>query len=161
MPDTSWFTHDRFGLFVHWGIYALPARHEWIKHREMIPDDVYQRYFEHFDPDLYDPSTWAQIAKQAGMKYAVLTTKHHDGFCLWDSELTDYKATNTPAGRDLVQPFVQAFRNEGFKLGFYHSVIDWHHPEFPVDGLHPMRENVAYREANQDRDIAKYRAYLH
>ena len=161
MPETSWFTHDRFGLFVHWGIYALPARHEWIKHREMIPDDVYQRYFEHFDPDLYDPSTWAQIAKQAGMKYAVLTTKHHDGFCLWDSDLTDYKATNTPAGRDLVQPFVQAFRNEGFKLGFYHSVIDWHHPEFPVDGLHPMRENVAYREANQDRDIAKYRAYLH
>ena len=59
MPETSWFTHDRFGLFVHWGIYALPARHEWIKHREMIPDDVYQRYFEHFDPDLYNPSTWA------------------------------------------------------------------------------------------------------
>lgn len=161
MSDSSWFTHDRFGLFIHWGIYALPARHEWVKNREMIPDEVYQRYFEHFDPDLYNPSTWAQIAKEAGMKYMVVTSKHHDGFCLWDSAQTDYKATNTPAGRDLLKPMIEAFRGDGLKVGFYHSVIDWHHPEYSVDGLHPMRENLAYREANQGRDITKYREYLH
>jgi alpha-L-fucosidase len=161
MPDKSWFIHDRFGLFVHWGIYSVAARHEWIKNRERISDADYQPYFDHFDPDLYDPSTWAQEAKAAGMKYAVITSKHHDGFCLWDSALTDYKAPNTPARRDLLTPFVNAFRHAGFKLGFYHSVIDWHHPEFPVDGLHPMRDDLAYREANQGRDIAKYREYLH
>ena len=161
MADKSWFLHDRFGLFIHWGIYSLPARHEWIKSREQIRDEDYQKYFDHFDPDLYDPAAWAQAAHQAGMKYIVVTTKHHDGFCMWDSALTDYKAPNTPAKRDLIQPMVKAFRNEGFKVGFYHSVIDWHHPEFPIDGLHPMREDLAYRAANQNRDITKYREYLH
>lgn len=161
MTDTNWFVHDRFGLFIHWGIYALPARHEWVKMREMITDEDYQKYFDHFDPDLYDPSVWAREARNAGMKYAVITSKHHDGFCLWDSALTDYKATNAPAKRDLLKPFVKSFRDEGFKLGFYHSVIDWRHPEYVVDGLHPMRENVEFREANKDRDIRKYREYLH
>jgi alpha-L-fucosidase len=159
--DTSWFVQDRFGLFIHWGIYSVAARHEWIKQYERIPDEAYQKYFEHFDPDLYDPRVWAQEAKNAGMKYFVVTSKHHDGFCLWDSALTDYKAPNTPAHRDLLHPMVDAFRDEGMRVGFYHSVIDWHHPEFPVDGLHPMRDNVQYREANQNRDIAKYRQYLH
>ncbi len=161
MTDTNWFVHDRFGLFIHWGIYALPARHEWVKMREMISDEEYQKYFDYFDPDLYDPTVWAREARNAGMKYAVITSKHHDGFCLWDSALTDYKATNTPAKRDLLKPFVDSFRDEGFKLGFYHSVIDWHHPEYVVDGLHPMRENIEFREANKNRDIRKYRDYLH
>jgi alpha-L-fucosidase len=102
--DTSWFVHDRFGLFIHWGIYALPAHHEWVKNRERISDETYQRYFDHFDPDLFDPALWAREASNAGMRYVVLTTKHHDGFCLWDSALTDYKATNTPARRDLLRP---------------------------------------------------------
>lgn len=157
----SWFTHDRFGLFIHWGIYAAAARHEWIKSRAQIHDRDYRKYFDYFDPDLYNPSTWAQAAKQAGMQYFVVTSKHHDGFCLWDSDVTDYKATNTPARRDLLAPMVQAFRGEGFKVGFYHSVIDWHHPEFPLDGLHPLREDADARAANAERDIAKYRAYLH
>ncbi len=159
--DTSWFVHDRFGLFIHWGIYALAARHEWIKHVEKISDEDYQTYFDHFYPDLYDPSAWAREAKNAGMKYFVVTTKHHDGFCLWDSAHTDYKATNTPWGKDLLKPMVEAFRAEGFKVGFYHSLLDWHHPEFPVDGLHPMRDDLEFREAQQGRDIAKYSAYLH
>ncbi len=95
--DTTWFTRDRFGLFIHWGIYSAAARHEWVKQRERIRDEDYQPYFDHFDPDLYDPRQWARDAKNAGMRYAVITSKHHDGFCLWDSALTDYKATNTPA----------------------------------------------------------------
>jgi alpha-L-fucosidase len=158
---TDWFVHDRFGLFIHWGIYALPARHEWVKHRERILDERYQRYFEHFDPDLYDPKQWAREARTAGMKYFVVTTKHHDGFCLWDSDLTDYKASKTPAGRDLIAPMVEAFRAEGLKVGFYHSLIDWHHPDFPVDGLHPQRDDVAYREREAGRRIEKYAEYLH
>jgi alpha-L-fucosidase len=155
----EWFIHDRFGLFIHWGIYALPARHEWVKSREQLTDEHYKRYFDHFNPDLYDPRAWARTAKQAGMRYAVITTKHHDGFCLWDSQLTDYKATNTPAGRDLIRPWVEAFRAEGLKVGFYHSLIDWHHPEFPVDGLHPQRDDPAFR--TQKRDIRVYAEYLH
>jgi alpha-L-fucosidase len=159
--DSRWFVHDRFGLFVHWGIYALPARHEWVKSRERIPDAAYQRYFEHFDPDLYDPREWARDARAAGMRYAVLTTKHHDGFCLWDSRLTDYKATNTPAGRDLVREFVDAFRAEGLRVGFYHSLIDWHHPEFPLDVFHPQRDDAAARAQSRERDVRKYAEYLH
>ncbi|OPX22418.1 MAG: alpha-L-fucosidase [Candidatus Latescibacteria bacterium 4484_107] len=159
--DTSWFVRDRFGLFIHWGIYALPARHEWVKSQEKIRDEDYQKYFDHFCPDLYDPRVWAQEAKNAGMKYFVVTSKHHDGFCLWDSALTDYKATKTPWGKDLLHPMTEAFRAEGLKVGFYHSLIDWHHPEFPVDGLHPMRDDEAFREAQKNRDIRKYAGYLH
>jgi len=159
--NTDWFTHDRFGLFIHWGLYALPARHEWVKNRERITDEAYQKYFERFDPDLYDPAQWARDAKQAGMKYAVITSKHHEGFCLWDSQLTDYKVTNTPIGRDLLREWVEAFRAEGLKVGFYHSVIDWHHPEFPVDRVHPQRDDEQFREATKDRDIGKYAEYLH
>jgi alpha-L-fucosidase len=158
---TAWFTQARFGMFIHWGLYSLAARHEWVKNRERISDADYQKYFERFDPDLYDPAAWARMARRAGMKYVVLTTKHHEGFCLWDSALTDYKATNTPAGRDLLRPFVEAFRAEGLKIGFYHSLIDWHHPQFPIDGLHPMRDDVAFREAQKGRDIRKYAEYLH
>ena len=159
--QTDWFLHDRFGLFIHWGLYSAAARHEWIKNYERIPDETYQKYFEHFDPDLYDPRVWAQEARQAGMKYAVITTKHHEGFCLWDSALTDYKAPNTQARRDLLQPFVDAFRADNFKIGFYHSLIDWHHPDFPVDGLHPQRDDLAYRAAHAGRDVRKYAEYLH
>ncbi len=159
--DTGWFTQARFGLFIHWGLYALPARHEWVKFRERLGDDAYQPYFDHFDPDLYDPVQWARDAKAAGMRYAILTSKHHEGFCLWNSKLTDYKVTNTPAGRDLLRAWVDAFRAEGLKVGFYHSVIDWHHPEYPVDAIHPQRDDDAFKAATRDRDLAVYRDYLH
>lgn len=159
--DTAWFTEARFGLFIHWGIYSLAARHEWVKHRERMSDETYQRYFDHFYPDLYDPHVWAEEARNAGMRYLVVTTKHHDGFCLWETDQGDYSVKHTPWGRCLLTPMVQAFRESGLRIGFYHSLIDWHHPEYPVDGLHPQRDNLAYREANKNRDIAKYRAYLH
>jgi alpha-L-fucosidase len=160
--DTSWFTHDRFGMFIHWGLYALGARHEWLKHNEQIPDEVYQKYFKHFDPDLYDPDVWAAAAEGAGMKYFVITTKHHEGFTLWDSALTDYKATNTPAGRDLLHPMVDAFRAHNLKVGFYHSLIDWHHPDYIIDPQIGPYRNAENREAlNAGRDQARYAAYLH
>ncbi len=158
--DTSWFVHDRFGMFVHWGLYALAARHEWVKSRERIDDKMYQRYFDHFNPDLYDPVTWAAAARDAGMKYVVLTTKHHEGFCLWDTQQTDYKAPNTPIGKDLLRPFVTAFREAGLRVGFYYSLIDWHHPDFPIDIFHPLRDREDAAELNQSRDIRKYAAYM-
>ncbi|MCE5200407.1 MAG: alpha-L-fucosidase [Armatimonadota bacterium] len=159
--DTGWFVHDRFGMFIHWGLYALAARHEWLKCYEQIPDDVYEKYFKHFDPDLYDPDLWASAAENAGMKYFVITTKHHEGFCLWDSKLTDYKATNTPAGRDLLHPMVDAFRAHNLRTGFYHSLIDWHHPDFIVDNLHPMHNSPDRDKMNEGRDQMRYVDYLH
>lgn len=158
-PD--WLIKDRFGLFIHWGLYAAAARHEWVMFREKIHPDAYRKYFEHFEPDLFDPKKWARVAKEAGMKYFVMTTKHHEGFTLWDSKLTDYKATNTPANKDLLKEVVDAFREEGLKIGFYHSLIDWHHPEFPVDGMHSQRDDDAFKESTLGRDITKYQEYLH
>ena len=109
----QWWKDARFGMFIHWGLYALPARHEWVKNQERITNETYQKYFDEFNPDLFEPKKWAKEAKAAGMKYAVLTTKHHEGFCLFDSKYTDYKATNTLAKRDLIKEYVDAFRAEG------------------------------------------------
>jgi alpha-L-fucosidase len=157
----AWWTEARFGLFIHWGLYSLAARHEWVKSREQLADEHYQRYFDHFYPDLFDPAAWARAAVNTGMRYVVITTKHHDGFCLWDSELTDYKVTRTPWAKDLLGPALDAFRQEGLRVGLYHSSIDWHHPEFPLDGFHPQRDDAAFKANAGRRDIAKYRQYLH
>jgi len=162
----QWWTDARFGMFIHWGLYALPARHEWVKNHERINNETYQKYFDEFNPDLFEPKKWAKEAKAAGMKYAVLTTKHHEGFCLFDSKYTDYKATNTAAKRDLVKEYVAAFRAEGIRVGFYYSLIDWHHPDFTIDRHHPQRpldeeDSAAYATLNKGRDMAKYRKYLY
>ena len=159
--DLSWFTHDRLGLFVHWGLYSLGARHEWLMSRERIKQTDYERYARYFEADLYDPVEWAAQAKHAGMKYVVLTTKHHDGFCLWNSKLTDYTSVNSACGKDLVKAFVEAVREAGLKVGFYHSLLDWHHPDFPVDGYHPRRDDADVSAQNTGRDLARYRTYLH
>jgi len=158
--DVSWFTQDRFGMFIHWGLYALPARHEWIKMREKITEEKYDKYFQYFNPDMFDPKEWARQAKAAGMKYVVLTTKHHEGFCLFDSAYTDYKSTNTLAKRDLVREYVDAFRSEGLHIGFYYSLIDWHHPHFTLDHLHPRRDDADAIEQNQNRDMHIYAEYM-
>ena len=161
IQHAPWFEEARFGMFVHWGLYALPARHEWVKSRERMSDAEYQHYFDRFDPDRYEPREWARAAKTAGMSYVVLTAKHHDGFCLWDSALTDYKITKTPYGRDAVGPYVEACRAEGLKVGLYYSLIDWHHEQFPVDGTHPQRDDEEFKATAVGRDIRLYREYLH
>jgi alpha-L-fucosidase len=148
-------------MFIHWGLYALPAHQEWVKSQERIPDAEYDRYFRHFNPDLFNAQDWARAAREAGMKYFVITTKHHDGFCLWDSLYTDYKSTNTPYGKDLLQQIVGAFRAEGLKVGFYHSLIDWHHPDFTIDVYHPQRDTADPEKLNQGRDMKRYTEYLH
>ena len=156
----QWFVKARFGMFIHWGLYAIPARGEWVRSFEEIPKEDYMKYFDEFDPVDYDPKKWAKAAKEAGMQYVVLTAKHHDGFCLFDSKYTDFK-TNTKCGRDLVAEFVEAVRGEGLKVGLYFTLLDWYHDDYPHygDRNHPMRNNPAYK--NDNRDFSRYVDYMH
>ena len=158
---TRWFRQDRFGMFIHWGLYSIPARGEWLRSTEKMGKEAYMKYFHAFTAEEFNPGEWARLARQAGMKYAVFTAKHHDGFCLWDSALTDFKATNTPAGRDFVREYLEAFRAEGIRVGLYFSIIDWHHPDFPhyQDRQHPDRDKP--EEGNEHRDFDRYLAYMH
>jgi len=162
MQRMKWWTDARVGLFIHWGLYAMPARHEWVKNRERLTNDQYQKYFDLFNPDLYNPKEWAKMAREAGMKYVVLTAKHHEGFCLFDSKFTDYKSTNTPVKKDLIKEYVEAFRAEGLKVGFYYSLIDWHHPDYTIDRNHPQRQesDAEYEKLNKGKDMSKYREYM-
>lgn len=157
----EWYQDARFGMFIHWGLYAIPARGEWVRSTEQMPEEEYMPFFEEFNPVDFEPEKWAKAAKDAGMKYAVLTAKHHDGFCLFDSKLTDFKSTNTKAKRDLVAEFLNAFRAEGLKVGLYYSLLDWHHPDYPHYGdmHHPMRNCEA--EKNDARDFNRYLDYMH
>lgn len=159
----KWWTEARFGMFCHWGLYAMPARHEWVRNKEKISDEDYQKYFEIYNPDLFQPAAWARMAKEAGMKYFVITAKHHEGFCNWDSKFTDYKITNTPFKRDALKEVADAMRAEGIKVGFYYSLIDWHHPDFTIDQFHPLKpkdNSVKMDSLNKTRDMNKYRAYM-
>jgi len=157
---TAWFTHDRFGMFVHYGLYSIPARHEWVQNYEEIEPEVYARYAEQFDPDLFDARRIARTAAVAGARYAVLTAKHHEGFCLWDTATTEFSAA-ARTGRDLVAEWVAALRAEGLKVGLYFSLLDWHHPDYTVDRHHPQRRHPDVAGLNADRDMSRYRAYLH
>lgn len=159
---TQWWQESRFGMFIHFGLYAIPSRGEWIRNIEKIQNEVYdEAYFKNFNPYLFDAKEWARVAKQAGMKYVVLTAKHHEGFCLWDSKLTDYKVTNTPFKRDIIKEYVEALRNEEIKVGLYFSIIDWHHAEFPKynDSHHPMKGNEKYK--NEKINWENYLKYMH
>lgn len=157
----EWYKDARFGMFIHWGLYAIPARGEWIRSYEKITKEDYMQYFDEFDPKDYDPRAWARAAKEAGMKYVVLTAKHHDGFCLFDSKYTDFKSTNTKCGRDLVAEYVEAVRAEGLKVGLYFTLIDWYHEDYPHfgDRQHPMRDNPEYK--NDNRHFENYVEYMH
>ena len=126
----AWWVHDRFGMFIHFGLYALPARHEWVQSTERISPASYEsRYMKYFDPDLFDAREWARSAKAAGMKYMVLTTRHHEGFSLWDSKANPFNSVNYGPHRDIVREFVDACREFDLKIGFYSSLMDWHHPD--------------------------------
>lgn len=167
----AWWRDARFGMFIHWGLYSMPARHEWVMRKENMTREQYQKYFRHFNPRRYDAKQWAKTAKDAGMRYAVFTAKHHEGFCMWDSAFTDFKVTNTPLKRDVLREFVDAFRAEGLRVGIYYSLIDWQHPDFTVDRQSPgftWKKQDKYQkldteriaEANKGRDMERYRVYL-
>ena len=158
--DTDWFVHDRFGMFIHWGLYSMPARHEWVKSNERLTTEQYSKYFKYFDPDMYDAREWAKRAKDAGMKYAVMTTRHHEGFSMFDTQYSDYKCTNTPAGRDLIKEYVEAFRAEGLKVGFYYSLLDWYHEDYTLDRCHPQRHIPDGDQFNEGRDMHRYAEFM-
>lgn len=136
----EWWTNDKFGMFIHWGPYAVPAGEykgetvkgiaEWIMHRAAIPVSEYEEYSRQFNPTSYDADAWVKTAKDAGMKYIVITSKHHDGFCLWDSKITEYDVMDfSPIKRDLLTELKTACDKYDVKLCFYHSIMDWHHPD--------------------------------
>jgi alpha-L-fucosidase len=128
----KWWREARFGMFIHWGLYSVYGRHEWVMENEGIPVAEYEQAAKHFNPEPNAARAWAKLAKKAGMKYMVLTTKHHEGFCLFDSKLTNYTAPKSACGRDLVREYVDAARAEGMRVGFYYSLMDWHHPDGSV-----------------------------
>jgi len=158
---TKWFQEARFGMFIHWGLYSIPAAGEWIMTNRQMTVEEYKPYFAEFNPTKYNPRQWTKLAKKAGMKYAVMTAKHHDGFCLFDSAYTDYKSTNTKAGRDLIKEYIDAFRTEDIKIGLYYSLLDWHHEDYPAygDRHHPMRNNTAFK--NKIHNFDNYVKYFH
>ena len=125
----QWWHAAKFGMFIHWGLYSTLGRHEWVMENEGIPVSEYERLAPKFKPIPNAARAWAQLAKRAGMKYMVMTTKHHEGFCNFDSKLTDYCAPKQGPGRDLVREYVDAARAEGLRVGFYYSLMDWHHPD--------------------------------
>lgn len=125
----QWWHEARFGMFIHFGLYSVLGRHEWAMEQEGIPVAEYQQLATRFNPQPHAARAWAKLAKQAGMKYMVMTTKHHEGFCLFNTKLTDYCAPKQAAGRDLVAEYVEAARGEGMRFGFYYSLMDWHHPD--------------------------------
>lgn len=133
MDRIAKFREAKFGLFIHWGSYSIKGiEASWPLVRGEISGSDYEKLADRFNPQRYDPVAWAELAREAGMRYAILTTKHHDGFALFDTQLSDYSAPRRAAGRDLVRPFVEAFREAGILVGFYFSLCDWHHPDYPV-----------------------------
>jgi alpha-L-fucosidase len=132
----DWFFSHRFGMFLHWGVYAVPAWHEQIQWRQGIPRREYEKYAEAFNPQRYDPDRWLDLAEAVGMDSVCFTAKHHDGFCLWDTDCTDFKVTKTPYGQDVLAMLAAACHRRGMPLRLYYSVVDWHHPCYPTHGSH-------------------------
>lgn len=128
-PHMQWWREARLGMFVHWGLYSQLARGEWVMNRDCIPPDEYEQLADSWHPRPGCIREWAATARAAGMKYMIMTAKHHEGFCLWDTAQTDYNAVQTGPGRDLVAEYVEACRAEGLGVGIYYSLMDWHHPD--------------------------------
>lgn len=134
----EWWRDARFGMFIHWGLYAIPAGEwngttnhaEWIRTTAQIPLEEYDKFLDEFNPVKFDADAWVKMAKDAGMKYIVITSKHHDGFGLFDSKTSDFDVMATPFKRDILKELSEACEKEGIKLCFYHSIMDWHHPDY-------------------------------
>jgi alpha-L-fucosidase len=162
----DWWRNDRFGMFIHWGLYAVPAGEwkgekvsgigEWIMEKGQIPVSEYEPLAKQFNPVKFDAEQWVQIAKNAGMKYIVITSKHHDGFCLWDTKYTDYDVIDaTPFKRDILGELAQECRKQGIRLCFYHSIMDWHHPDAQAP-FYPKYNDTSKSNPNFDRYVEYY-----
>lgn len=158
----EWWRKARFGLFIHWGLYSIPAGAwggktnyaEWIRNQAEIPIDIYDKFVSQFNPVKFNADRWVRMAKNAGMKYIVITSKHHDGFCLFDSRFTDFDIMSTPFKRDILKELSHACKKEGIKLCFYYSIMDWHHPDYlPRRGWETNR-------STEDADFDRYVRYM-
>jgi alpha-L-fucosidase len=167
-----WWREAGFGLFVHWGLYALPGGEwkgesghaEWIRDTARIPLDEYGELANRFEAREFDPREWVRLAREAGMRYVVFTSKHHDGFCLFPSRHTDWTVAQTPFGRDAVGELAEACAAEGMPLGLYYSIMDWHHPDYlprrewedrPVEGA-DFERYVEYLHAQVSELVTRY-----
>jgi len=154
----KWWHEAKFGMFIHWGLYSVLGRHEWVMENEGIPVSEYQELAKRFTPKPNAARDWAKLARRAGMKYMVMTTKHHEGFCLFDTKYTSYCAPKQACGRDLVKEYAEAARAEGLRVGFYHSLMDWHHP----DGARCADDEAAHKRFveyihGQVRELCAYK----
>lgn len=149
------FQTKRFGMFIHWGLYAIRGWHEQEQWRYPVESDIYQKYIDQFNPQKFDPKTWIMLAKQAGMDYVCFTTKHHDGFCMWDTNYSDFKVTNSPYGKDVLKELAEACEKMEMSLSLYYSVPDWHHKHYPNLGRsHELARPKEGDSPDEDRYIA-------
>ncbi|MBN2000375.1 alpha-L-fucosidase [candidate division KSB1 bacterium] len=159
----DWWSEARFGLFIHWGLYAIPAGEwngetnhaEWIRTTARIPIETYDQFVQQFNPVKFNAQDWVKMAKDAGMKYIVITSKHHDGFCLFDSEYTDFDVLSTPFQRDILKELSDACNEQGIKMCWYHSIMDWHHPDYL-----PRRDWEKESRPEGDADFDRYIQYM-
>ncbi|HEV8125170.1 MAG TPA: alpha-L-fucosidase [Gemmatimonadales bacterium] len=164
LSDLGWWREARFGMFIHWGLYSILAGEwggrtdyaEWIRNNAHIPVTEYDKLVARFNPTLFDADRWVSLAKEAGMGYLTITTKHHDGFCLFDSKLTDFCVRSTPFKRDIMREMAEACRRRGIRQCWYHSIMDWHHPDYL-----PRRDWEAETRSAEGARYARYLEYLH
>jgi alpha-L-fucosidase len=152
--SVEWFRKARLGIFIHWGIYSILGRGEWVMHNEKISIQEYEKLATRFNPVGFNAEEWVSVFKDAGAKYITFTTKHHDGFCMYDSRLTDYKVTKTPFRRDVLRELTEAARKAGLKVFFYYSLLDWHHPDY-----YPLGLTGQYSGRKPGGDWGKYLNY--
>ena len=153
----AWWRDAKFGLFMHWGVYSIPGRGEWVQWQEQIPVDEYAKLADQFHPDKFDPNAWAELAKAAGMKYTVLTARHHDGFALFDDPGSNFTAMKSAAHRDFVADYVKAVRDAGLRVGLYYSPLDWRYPGFFFPGIYrPNADELREQYHRQLNELASH-----
>jgi alpha-L-fucosidase len=157
IKSREWFEEARFGLFIHWGVYSVLGDGEWVMNNEQIPIKAYEKIPAFFNPTQFDPAEWVQMVKDAGMKYITITSKHHDGFAMFDSKVSDYNIVKrTPYGKDVLKMLADECHKQGIKLFFYHSQLDWHHPDYFPRG----RTGGSWTGREEKGDMNKYLDYM-
>src|SRR5690349_3772985 len=157
LKNREWFQNAKFGLFIHWGVYSVLGDGEWVMNNQQIPIKAYEKVPSFFNPTEFNPHDWVQMAKDAGMKYITITSKHHDGFAMWDSKVSDYDIVErTPYGKDVLKMLADECALEGIKLFFYHSQLDWHHPDYFPRG----RTGGEFTGRPEHGDMNKYLDYM-
>jgi alpha-L-fucosidase len=153
----DWFFEKRFGMFIHWGIYSIPAWHEQHQWRARVPREEYVKLAGQWNPTKFDPGNWLDLMETAGMRYITITTKHHDGFCLWDTRQTKFNTMNTPYGQDIIGKLSDVCHKRGVPLCFYYSIADWNNPNYPNQGRH---HELAAPEKGDRPDWGRYMEFL-